>query len=206
MSRHFAQDRSESELLWFQRRSFLAAAASWTALGGMAGAQAQARSNIVELVGDAQLNGVRLRPEQTIQTGDSITTGPALVRDGFSGDIWCTPATADLVRILLLVPFDHRRPFMIQRHHRHAPAARGLDALHCNVEDLAGAGEQGEVRGQLSPIRVLRQYWATLAINPQDQRGLFEIAHHDGDAAVCDKMRMGLIPRAAEIEIGNPAG
>ena len=76
MSRHFAQDRSESELLWFQRRSFLAAAASWTALGGMAGAQAQARSNIVELVGDAQLNGVRLRPEQTIQTGDSITTGP----------------------------------------------------------------------------------------------------------------------------------
>src|SRR5690606_16776761 len=27
---------------------------------------------------------------------------PALVRDGFRGPVWCTPATADLCRILLL--------------------------------------------------------------------------------------------------------
>ena len=63
-------------MLWFQRRSFLQAAAAWTAAGGFAAAHAQSRSNIVELVGDAQLNGGRLRPEQIIQTGDQIETGP----------------------------------------------------------------------------------------------------------------------------------
>jgi hypothetical protein len=39
-------------------------------------AQAQSRSNIVELQGDALLNGERLLPQHTIQTGDRITTGP----------------------------------------------------------------------------------------------------------------------------------
>lgn len=76
MGTHTLRGRSEQELLWYQRRSFLAAAAAWTATGGFTAAQAQHRSNIVELVGDAQLNGARLRPEQTIQTGDDITTGP----------------------------------------------------------------------------------------------------------------------------------
>ena len=74
-SRHLLQGRSEKELLWFQRRSFLQAAAAWTAAGGFASAQAQQRGNIVELVGDAQINGTRLRPDQTIQTGDDIATG-----------------------------------------------------------------------------------------------------------------------------------
>lgn len=76
MSRHSLQDRSESELLWFQRRSFLGAAATWVSLGGFTGAHAQSRSNIVELIGDARLNGQRLLPDQTIQTGDDIVTGP----------------------------------------------------------------------------------------------------------------------------------
>jgi hypothetical protein len=76
MSQHLLQGRTESELLWYQRRSFLHAAAAWMALGGATSAQAQERSNIVELVGDARLNGVRLRPEHTIQTGDDIATGP----------------------------------------------------------------------------------------------------------------------------------
>ena len=76
MSKHVLRNRSEKELLWYQRRSFLGAAAAWTAMGGFVAAQAQQRSNIVELVGDAQLNGARLRPEQTIQTGDEVTTGP----------------------------------------------------------------------------------------------------------------------------------
>ncbi len=76
MTQHILQGRSEKELLWYQRRAFLSAAASWTALGGFASAQAQQRSNIVEFVGDAQLNGARLRPQQTIQTGDEIVTGP----------------------------------------------------------------------------------------------------------------------------------
>jgi len=76
MSRHILQNRTESELLWYQRRSFLGAAAAWTALGGFGSAQAQSRSNIVELIGDARLNGERLRPDATIQTGDDIVTGP----------------------------------------------------------------------------------------------------------------------------------
>ena len=74
--KHTLINRSEKELLWYQRRQFLSAAAAWTAAGGFSAAEAQQRSNIVELVGDAQLNGARLRPEQTIQTGDELVTGP----------------------------------------------------------------------------------------------------------------------------------
>ena len=76
MTQHFLQGRSDTEILWFQRRSFLQAAAAWTALGGAVAAQAQARSNIVELQGDVEVNGVRLRPDNTVQSGDQITTGP----------------------------------------------------------------------------------------------------------------------------------
>jgi hypothetical protein len=76
MTRHILQGRDERELLWYHRRTFLRAAAAWTALGGLPAALAQQRSNIIELVGDARLNGVRLLPEHTIQTGDAIETGP----------------------------------------------------------------------------------------------------------------------------------
>ena len=76
MSQHHLQGRNDSEILWFQRRQFLQAAAAWTAMGSSLGAHAQNRSNIVQLVGDATVNGLRLRPEQTIQTGDEIQTGP----------------------------------------------------------------------------------------------------------------------------------
>jgi hypothetical protein len=76
MSQHQLMGRTDSEVLWFQRRSFLLAAGTWTALGGASAAQAQSRSNIVELSGDATLNGARLTPEHTIQTGDTIATGP----------------------------------------------------------------------------------------------------------------------------------
>jgi len=73
---HILLGRAESEVLWFRRRSFLAAAAAWTGLGGFAAARAQARGNVVELQGDALLNGQRLLPGQSIQTGDSVRTGP----------------------------------------------------------------------------------------------------------------------------------
>jgi hypothetical protein len=76
MTQHTLQGRSETELLWYQRRSFLQAAAAWSALGGSFAAEAQSRSNIVELMGDATVNGVRLSPQQAIQTGDEIATGP----------------------------------------------------------------------------------------------------------------------------------
>ena len=76
MTQHILQGRTEDEILWFQRRGFLQAAAAWTAMGGFGAAQAQQRSNIVELRGDALLNGQRMDPQHTIQTGDSVETGP----------------------------------------------------------------------------------------------------------------------------------
>jgi hypothetical protein len=76
MTQHSLQGRSDNEVLWHQRRSFLKAAASWTAMGGFAAAHAQARSNVVELMGDATLNGRRMSAQHIIQTGDEIITGP----------------------------------------------------------------------------------------------------------------------------------
>jgi hypothetical protein len=76
MEQHVLQGRTEDEVLWFQRRSFLSAAAAWTAMGGYGVAHAQQRSNVVELVGDAQVNGQRLLPQQIIQSGDAVVTGP----------------------------------------------------------------------------------------------------------------------------------
>lgn len=76
MTQHSLSGRTDAEVLWFQRRGFLQAAAAWTAGGGAWAAHAQARSNIVELRGDATINGERLTPQHTIQTGDSLVTGP----------------------------------------------------------------------------------------------------------------------------------
>ncbi|QDL55287.1 iron dicitrate transport regulator FecR [Rhodoferax aquaticus] len=77
MTQHSLQGRTDKELLWFQRRSFLQAAASWTALGGFSAAHAQSRSNVVERVGDAMVNGRLMLEGQSVQTGDHIVTGPA---------------------------------------------------------------------------------------------------------------------------------
>jgi hypothetical protein len=76
MTQHLLQGRQDSDILWYQRRDVLKAAAAWVALGGLPAALAQQRSNIVRLNGDATLNGARLSPQQTIQTGDEIQTGP----------------------------------------------------------------------------------------------------------------------------------
>lgn len=76
MSHHILQGRTEAEVTWYRRRSFLQAAAAWTAMGGYGAALAQQRSNIVELTGDAFVNGQKLRQEQYIQTGDQVETGP----------------------------------------------------------------------------------------------------------------------------------
>jgi len=76
MTQHLLQGRQEKEILWYQRRDTLKAAAAWLALGGLPAAMAQQRSNVVQLTGDATLNGNRLSPQQTIQTGDEIQTGP----------------------------------------------------------------------------------------------------------------------------------
>lgn len=76
MTRHHLHGTTDSEVLWFQRRSFLQGAAAWTAAGGFGAAHAQTRSNIVDLRGDATVNGQRLVREQVVQTGDEIVTGP----------------------------------------------------------------------------------------------------------------------------------
>ena len=76
MTQHTLQGRTEDEILWFRRRGFLQAAAAWTTLGGFATAHAQHRSNVVELFGDATLNGARLTGDSVIQTGDVVRTGP----------------------------------------------------------------------------------------------------------------------------------
>ena len=57
MTQHILLDRTDDEVLWFQRRSFIKAAAAWTAMGGAAAAHAQQRSNVVEMVGDITVNG-----------------------------------------------------------------------------------------------------------------------------------------------------
>lgn len=76
MTQHSLQGRRDDEVLWFRRRSFLQGAAAFTALGGFEAAWAQSRSNIVELKGDALINGERLTALHTIQTGDTLQTGP----------------------------------------------------------------------------------------------------------------------------------
>jgi hypothetical protein len=76
MTAHILQGRTEHEMFWFRRRGFLRAAAAWGAMGGFAGTRAQQRSNIVELRGDALLNGERLAADRNIQTGDTVETGP----------------------------------------------------------------------------------------------------------------------------------
>ena len=76
MNTHLLRGRTEREVSWFQRRSFLQAAAAWSALGATHCALAQPRSQIVELVGDVLLNQRRLEPADMIQSGDVIRTGP----------------------------------------------------------------------------------------------------------------------------------
>ncbi|MEC5214011.1 hypothetical protein RCH06_002566 [Polaromonas sp. CG_9.5] len=68
---------AEQKIPWFRRRDTLKAAAAWLAMGGLPTAMAQKRSNLVQLIGDVQLNGQRLLPDQTVQTGDYLQTGPA---------------------------------------------------------------------------------------------------------------------------------
>lgn len=75
-TQHELIGRHEKEILWFQRRDFLRAAAAWTAMGGAATVAAQQRSNVVQRVGDATVNGAPLGPYTSVQTGDEVVTGP----------------------------------------------------------------------------------------------------------------------------------
>ena len=76
MTQHTLAGRLEKEITWFQRRDVIKSAAAWMAMGGLPAVMAQQRSNVVQMTGDALLNGTRMRPDQVIQTGDRIQTGP----------------------------------------------------------------------------------------------------------------------------------
>ena len=76
MTQHRLEGRTEKEVMWFQRRDVIMAAAAWVGAGGLPMAVAQQRSNVMQLTGDALINGARLRSGQTIQTGDQLQTGP----------------------------------------------------------------------------------------------------------------------------------
>jgi hypothetical protein len=73
---HVLQNRTESEVLWFQRRQTLQAAAAWVAAGGWNAAFAQQKTNIVDMTGDVMVNNSRLGRDDMVQSGDVIETGP----------------------------------------------------------------------------------------------------------------------------------
>lgn len=73
---HRLLGRSDQELVWFQRRSVVQAAALWVAAGGWTAAHAQARSNIVDMRGDVLRNDEPLTAQHTISANDRIETGP----------------------------------------------------------------------------------------------------------------------------------
>ena len=76
MAEHERMGRSEDELLWYQRRDFLTAAASFIALGGSGTVIAQQRSNIVQMRGDVLVNSRPISPQDYVQSGDTVQTGP----------------------------------------------------------------------------------------------------------------------------------
>jgi hypothetical protein len=75
MTNHTLQDRTEQELLWWRRRDFMSAAAIWASSLAL-GVHAQPRSNVVSQTGDVLVNEKNREPNQSIQVGDSIHTGP----------------------------------------------------------------------------------------------------------------------------------
>ena len=58
-----------------RRRQVLQASVTWGLTCGVSLAAASPSSNVVELSGEVWLNGDRLRPNQSVQTGDAIETG-----------------------------------------------------------------------------------------------------------------------------------
>lgn len=76
MTDHLLRERSEREVTWYQRRSFLQAAASWSLLVNINPVMAQQARHIVELLGDVRINGQAPALDQVIQSDDLIETGP----------------------------------------------------------------------------------------------------------------------------------
>ena len=88
-----------------------------------------------------------------------------------------------------------------EHHLRHRPTARGLCRCYGDVEDLPHPGLDCKMARQFGPAGILRQHWNAAAIKPIDQRRLIEGAEHDGDAAIGEQMRVGLVPGTTEIKV-----
>ncbi len=65
-----------SENKGLRRRQVLQASVTWGLTCSVPLAAANSSSNVVERSGEVWLNGDRLRPTQSVQTGDAIETGP----------------------------------------------------------------------------------------------------------------------------------
>jgi hypothetical protein len=76
MTQHTLQGRTEDEVTVVPTPQLPAGRRRLDGHGRVCRAQAQQRTNIVELQGEALINGARLTPQQVIQSGDSLETGP----------------------------------------------------------------------------------------------------------------------------------
>lgn len=76
MSLHAAAATRQPTEHGLRRREAAVAAAAGLALAGWGGAHAQQRGNVREFAGTVLLNGQRLQPQQTVQTGDLVETSP----------------------------------------------------------------------------------------------------------------------------------
>ena len=88
----------------------------------------------------------------------------------------------------------------------HAVAAGGLYEIDVHVDDLAGAGDRGELREELRPLRIAFVDGAGAAVETQDQRIALEGAEHDRHARVEAEVRGGLVAAAGEVEPQDPVG
>ena len=99
--------------------------------------------------------------------------------------------------------FLERFAFTFEAHKRHSPSARGLDALDVDIKNLTRPRQDRETLDQGIPPLILRQNRLSATINPQDQRGLFKVAEHDGDTAIRSEVGVRFVPRSAKVQIGN---
>ncbi len=88
----------------------------------------------------------------------------------------------------------------------HVHAAGGLDGFDGEVDHLSGTGRfrvvvvRGEERGVLGAAA---RKDAAVSIEAEDERGTFEGAEHQGQAAVGEQVRGGLVAAAGEVEIDD---
>jgi hypothetical protein len=87
-----------------------------------------------------------------------------------------------------------------------APAAGGLDAGDLGEDDLAHAGEFGEMFCEIGPIGIVGGDGSSGSIETEDFGGFFEGAEHESDSGIFQKMGGGFVAAAGEVEVGDLCG